>query len=41
MIKKNINMEEKIAIILGITWCVVLTGLALYSFIEYIHLRNK
>jgi len=34
-------MEETIAIILGVTWCVVLTGFALYSFIEYIHLKNK
>ena len=34
-------MEEKIAIIVGIFWSVTLTSLALYSFIEYLQMKNK
>ena len=34
-------MEEKIALIIGIFWSVALTCLALYSFIEYLQMKNK
>lgn len=34
-------MEEKIAMIVGITWCVVLCTGALYAFIEYLFLKNQ
>jgi hypothetical protein len=34
-------MEEKIAIIIGITWCVVLSGLGIYCFIEYLFNSRK
>ena len=34
-------MEEKIAMILGVTWCVILTGAALYAFMEYFFLKNE
>ena len=34
-------MEEKIAMVVGITWCVILGGGALYAFIEYLFLKNQ
>tara|TARA_R100000734_G_C3234706_1_gene41456 strand:- start:72 stop:182 length:111 start_codon:yes stop_codon:yes gene_type:complete len=34
-------MEEKIAMILAVTWCVILTGTALYALIEYFFLKNE
>tara|TARA_B100000073_G_C23304834_1_gene400181 strand:- start:264 stop:374 length:111 start_codon:yes stop_codon:yes gene_type:complete len=34
-------MEQTIAMVVGITWCVILAGSAIYAFIEYLFLKNE